>query len=451
MTPIYVIAIYYIVDPRDLWRLSYYKRPTSMRSSTNMASNFYPNHFAHPPQSQREPAQQAAYLLGMGPMPPPRPQEVAVAAAMHLLNHNSPDDSDEENIDPQLRRQEQTQAYKETDTQVTVRIPINNSLTRDIDFSTAIPCGDFLDRIFAAMNLDPTAAQLGWKTNDEPKRAPAHQLSTPADIDNAFKTLTKMKSSTRRQKEVVMVIVHLNPTPPEVAKKKVDGNRITDFAYSAELRIVQEKLRCALHAGPNRWCYVSPDHPADHIPLGYEEISLWARKIHDNSADPDCITPPHCLRLDDLRQRASRVRKPNTKTDTPPIHVHINNGPLGNSRITNNSPSPTRGLKRLNSSTSDSSEDSNAESLSLSLILDDLDVKFPKLNLPQYMPLLEEKGIVYVESVFDFDRKYYIDLGLAEGAVGPFLGGVKKALARGKREKKRAKVNKENRSASLEI
>lgn len=59
------------------------------------------------------------------------------------------------------------------------------------------------------MNLNPTSAQLGWKTNDEPKHAPAHQLSTPADIDNAFKTLMKMKSSTRHQKEVVMVIVHL--------------------------------------------------------------------------------------------------------------------------------------------------------------------------------------------------------------------------------------------------
>ena len=64
------------------------------------------------------------------------------------------------------------------------------------------------------MNLDPTSAQLGWKTNNEPKHAPAHQLSTPADIDNAFKKLMKMKSSTRCQKEVVMVIVHLVCWPP---------------------------------------------------------------------------------------------------------------------------------------------------------------------------------------------------------------------------------------------
>lgn len=49
--------------------------------------------------------------------------------------------------------------------------------------------------------------------------------------------------------------------------------------YGAELRIVKEKLQCAQHAGPNRWCYVSPDKPSEHVALGYEEITLWARKI----------------------------------------------------------------------------------------------------------------------------------------------------------------------------
>ena len=62
-------------------------------------------------------------------------------------------------------------------------------------------------------------------------------------------------------------------------KKKNDSNRTTDFAYSAELRSVQEKLRCAQHNGPNRWCYVNKEMPHEHVPLGYEEISLWARKI----------------------------------------------------------------------------------------------------------------------------------------------------------------------------
>ena len=54
----------------------------------------------------------AAFLLGMGPMPPPTQQELAVAAANHLLDNVTPgpanvhDDNGEENIDPQLRTQQ---------------------------------------------------------------------------------------------------------------------------------------------------------------------------------------------------------------------------------------------------------------------------------------------------------------------------------------------------------
>ena len=55
----------------------------------------------------------AAYLLGMGPMPPPTQEELAVAAANYMLdnapgpaNHVIHDDDDEENIDPLLRAQQ---------------------------------------------------------------------------------------------------------------------------------------------------------------------------------------------------------------------------------------------------------------------------------------------------------------------------------------------------------
>lgn len=63
------------------------------------------------------------------------------------------------------------------------------------------------------------------------------------------------------------------------SKKKNDGNRTTDVAYNAELHMVKEKLKCVQHTGPNRWCYVSPENPNEHIALGCEEITLWARKI----------------------------------------------------------------------------------------------------------------------------------------------------------------------------
>jgi hypothetical protein len=101
---------------------------------------------------------------------------------------------------------------------------------------------------------------------------------------------------------------------------------------------------------------------------------------------------------------------------------------------------------------SNSSDDStDSESLPLSKILADLDDKYPKLNFLQYEAILEQRGIVYAESVSDFQKDYFIDLGIAECAVGPFLKGVKKALLHEKREKKQIKTgDKENRIARME-
>ena len=58
--------------------------------------------FAAPFQRRRR-GEMAAYLLGMGPMPPPRPEEIAVAKAIHDLDRL--EEFSEENIDPRLRAQ----------------------------------------------------------------------------------------------------------------------------------------------------------------------------------------------------------------------------------------------------------------------------------------------------------------------------------------------------------
>jgi hypothetical protein len=83
-----------------------------------------------------------------------------------------------------------------------------------------------------------------------------------------------------------------------------------------------------------------------------------------------------------------------------------------------------------------------------------LNNKYPLLGLPQYLSTLKAQGIVYAESVGSFDKEYYVGLGMAEGAVGPFLTGVKKALKL-KKETKRAKYvdkeNERNREESVEI
>ena len=93
--------------------------------------------------------------------------------------------------------------------------------------------------------------------------------------------------------------------------------------------------------------------------------------------------------------------------------------------------------------------DSDEEALPLSEVIDQLHRKFPRLNLPQYMPLLEKAGIFYAETVANFDKEFYVTLGMSEGATGPFIAGVKKTLGHSKRAKKRARMyNKEN---SVEI
>jgi hypothetical protein len=100
----------------------------------------------------------------------------------------------------------------------------------------------------------------------------------------------------------------------------------------------------------------------------------------------------------------------------------------------------------------DNYEDSNDDkSLPLTDVLGKLDNKYPKLKLLQYKSALEEQGIICAESVTKFPKEYFINLGMPEGAVGPFLRGVKKALCLGKREAKQAKIDhKENRMARVQ-
>jgi hypothetical protein len=72
------------------------------------------------------------------------------------------------------------------DGHVIVCLPVNDKVTRDIEFPSDIPCSDFRDRVMAAMNLNPATALLGWKTSDEPKHAATHELTTDSDIDNTY-------------------------------------------------------------------------------------------------------------------------------------------------------------------------------------------------------------------------------------------------------------------------
>jgi hypothetical protein len=170
-----------------------------------------------PPRQRRERGVMAAYLLGAGPMPAPLPQEIAVARLMHGLDH--PD------IDPGFGARGDAMGHNgmsvfthcvgwykywfATDPQVTVRVPIGHKLTRDIKFPVTIPHCDFLDRICAAMDISPNTARLGWKSNDDPKRSPAHQLLTEDEMRDAFQKFVNIMRNPRRYKEVVMEVINL--------------------------------------------------------------------------------------------------------------------------------------------------------------------------------------------------------------------------------------------------
>lgn len=67
-----------------------------------MANNIYPNPNYNFPQIRNGDGV-AAYLLGVGPMPPPHPQNIAVGMGNHLLDRQAAglDDDVDENIDPQ--------------------------------------------------------------------------------------------------------------------------------------------------------------------------------------------------------------------------------------------------------------------------------------------------------------------------------------------------------------
>lgn len=141
-----------------------------------------------------------------------------------------------------------------------------------------------------------------------------------------------------------------------------------------------------------------------------------------------------------------------SKSPLPPIHIHINNTPVSDADINCTTGPSTQGLKHSHSTISNAEStdsDSDEEALPLSEVLGQLHRKFPQLNLPQYMPLLEKEGIFYAETVAEFDKEFYISLGMSEGAASPFMAGVKKILRCEKKEKKWARIyNTEN---SVEI
>ncbi|KAJ7916716.1 hypothetical protein B0H13DRAFT_2323008 [Mycena leptocephala] len=388
----------------------------------------------------------AHYLMGLGPMPAPSGRDYAVAQMNAGLNSGmfDPAQPGPQYIQPQYSQVAQPQAPREVlnlDVHLPCRVAGNNEAVTKIltfDIKGTIP-NDFLDRVCATMGQARNVAQLGWKTCDGKKRDAPNALRDTDDVKQAWKVHEVLLRSTRRMKPVYMEIFDM--IKPVEEPVKATAPKTYETAYSDELKIVKDKLKCATHKGPNRWCYISPadGDGGEHIELAFEEISLWAKLMHDNpQVDRECALPPNTLNLDRLREktRARRIRK-EKPTPTTEVHVHQHY----DDRV------PAKRGHRDVAADSDSDSDDEPSSIPIRQVLADLHEKMPELEIIQYEDVMRSKKIVYAQTVMDFDRKYYVDtIGMADGVVGPFLRHAKKLVRTEKKTRKRARVggDKEN-------
>ena len=108
-----------------------------------------------------------------------------------------------------------------------------------------------------------------------------------------------------------------NPEPA-LRKKK------NEISYVEELCVIKQRLKCIRHPGPNRWCYVRPNNPDEHIALGLEEIMLWARKIVSATIYICCCTG---LKLPSTTMKqTSTAPSPQTALPSTPF-MNVNHTP----------------------------------------------------------------------------------------------------------------------------
>ncbi|KAJ7127664.1 hypothetical protein C8R44DRAFT_616163 [Mycena epipterygia] len=406
-----------------------------------------------------------SFLLGLGPLPAPTQKQTAVAMMQAALDSNMFDQHRmfEEDEDEENENEHDPEGFfaRGHPSLITVKVPVYGAVKKDKKAPTVtttlvlpsdIPATDFFSRIHAQMNVDPTTAVLGWKESAERRKDPYHRLESAEDLDGAFKCLAKLQTSTRRKRDVIMEVVNLEVQPDGKTTKQAEKQSETALSIP-ELQQVQAKLKCAEHPGNNRWCYVmgpKTTHPRKHVELGIDVVSLWARKVHDGDADPDCVEPPSILRLDELAKRGRTWEERNTRgcgQPLPPIHVHVGADASGRALHPvddNTVKSKKRPHADLSSDESDSDDD---DTLLISDILRELQAKFPALDYLQYANALQAQGIVYASSALDFDHAYYkATVGMADGAIGKFIKKAKKMVKDTKKAKgkKRARVDSES-------
>ncbi|KAJ3872381.1 hypothetical protein F5051DRAFT_445237 [Lentinula edodes] len=135
-----------------------------------------------------------------------------------------------------------------------------------------------------------------------------------------------------------MVIKNTTPNiEKEVSKKPL---QTTDTSYGNKLTKLKERLHCMQHSGHNSWRR-DEYYAGQHVNLGIEEITPWARKWHDGESDGP-LHPPSVLNLDDLVEKQATQQACSIKHNQEPsgqlIHIHLDSSLQDTAKSSSNTP-----------------------------------------------------------------------------------------------------------------
>ncbi|KAJ3858654.1 hypothetical protein EV359DRAFT_68834, partial [Lentinula novae-zelandiae] len=310
------------------------------------------------------PPNMTQYLLGIGPLPPPTPQQQAVAQMNQVLDSGAFDGTQSH---PAQQRHSNIQQLGGDDPGSMIKVDIPQKqlagssksgpkskrvyVTVRINAATIEP-QDFLAQVHANMELESEEdIELGWRVSDAPVNKGFRRLKTDADVHGAFNEILNQNKSSQRITPLSMVIENITPNvEKEVSEKPL---KTTDTSYGDELTKLKEKLRCMQHSGHNRWCFVrhDEDHAGQHVNLGIEEITLWARKW-------------------------ARSIKRNQGPSGQLIHIHLDSSLRDTAKSSSNTPTKHKRNE-------DESDDDDIV-VGIRDVLDDLHAKKPDLEYHQY-------------------------------------------------------------------
>ncbi|KAH7910743.1 hypothetical protein BJ138DRAFT_68359 [Hygrophoropsis aurantiaca] len=307
--------------------------------------------------------------------------------------------------------------------------------------SDTIP-DDIFTRICAYMCVPRNYESLAWRLGSAPRTKTPTRLVTDDDLRMALKAgidamidredVERSNIGRKRKKKIPppVIVEIINTSPATVAKnsKNKQSMQAGDLApsmmpYTTELKIVKDTLRCSLHPGDNKWCFVDKGRPdTPHIPLSLSDVQLWAHHLHiDKNADMTCVIPPSTLGFDNIRSRKARTassagyRVP-TEPLTPVIHNHVHVANPGHANSPGMAESSHMGCRQY-AMFLESDDPDDDSVLGLTDILRAIHAKYPDFSYHQYEDQLRQHGILYLSTAGIFDAEFFVaKIGMSEGA-----------------------------------